>query len=316
MNDGPRHVTAGEEDAGQRIDNFLRRHLKGVPKALIYRLLRTGQVRVNRGRIKPHYRVEAGDSVRIPPVTGRSSRVGQAPERLKNRLDDRILYEDERLVVINKPSGVPVHGGSGLHFGLIDALRQARPQAPYLELVHRLDRETSGCLIIAKRRSTLRRLHAALRENRMEKRYRALVFGRWERADTVDAPLARTGRDSGENRVVVSAEGKPSRTDFRPVGFYPGWTLVEARLHTGRTHQVRVHAASRGHPLAGDDRYGHRDCDRASRDIGLKRLFLHASDLSFDHPDREGEAVRVHAPLDDDLQQVLDGMERHDRHHA
>ncbi|WP_406672024.1 RluA family pseudouridine synthase, partial [Natronospira sp.] len=253
MSEGPRLLEAGEEDAGQRIDNYLRRVLKGVPKGLIYRLLRTGQVRVNRRRTKPHYRLEAGDSVRIPPVSGRSTRAGKVPERLQSRLGDRILYEDDRLIIINKPSGVPVHGGSGLHFGLIDALRQARPDARYLELAHRLDRETSGCLIIAKRRSTLRRLHAALRANRVEKRYLALVRGQWAKACTVDAPLARSHRDSGENRVFVSESGKPSRTDFRPLRHYPvagqpGWTLVEARLHTGRTHQVRVHASSRGHP--------------------------------------------------------------------
>lgn len=316
MSDGPRHVTVGEDDAGQRIDNYLRRHLKGVPKGLIYRLLRTGQVRVNRGRIRAHYRVEPGDEVRIPPVKGRATREGQVPDRLKHRLADRILYEDDRLIVINKPSGVPVHGGSGLPFGLIDALREARPDARYLELVHRLDRETSGCLIIAKRRSTLRRLHAALRENRVEKRYRALVFGQWPEPETVDAPLARTGRGTGENRVVVSADGKSSRTDFRPLTVFADWTLVEARLHTGRTHQIRVHATSRGHPLAGDDRYGHEECDRRARALGVKRLFLHAADLVFDHPDREEQMVRAHAPLDDDLQSIVQKLESDEHDHA
>ncbi|MCP1726712.1 23S rRNA pseudouridine955/2504/2580 synthase [Natronospira proteinivora] len=305
MTDGPRLVEAGEDDAGQRIDNYLRRILKGVPKGLVYRLLRTGQVRVNKRRTKPHYKLVSGDQIRIPPVSGRASRAGKVPERLQHRLQRRILYEDDRLIVLNKPAGVPVHGGSGLHFGLIDGLRQARPDSHYLELVHRLDRETSGCLLIAKRRSTLRRLHAALRENQVKKTYQALVFGHWEAAESVRAPLQRSARDSGENRMYVSETGKASRTDFRPLAHFPGWTLVEARLHTGRTHQVRVHAAHRGHPLAADNRYGHAEADRASQALGLKRLFLHASALSFQHPDREGQVVSVEAPLDDDLASVL-----------
>jgi len=313
MTDGPRLVEAGEDDAGQRIDNYLRRILKGVPKSLVYRLLRTGQVRVNKGRTKPHYKLQAGDTVRIPPVSGRSSRAGKVPERLQQRLSDRILYEDDRLIVLNKPSGVPVHGGSGLHFGLIDGLRQARPDCHFLELVHRLDRETSGCLLIAKRRSTLRRLHAALRENQVIKIYQALVHGVWSEPESVRAPLQRSDRDSGDNRVRVSEEGKASRTDFRPLEQFKDWTLVEARLHTGRTHQVRVHATHRGHPLAGDERYGNPEADAAASQLGLRRLFLHASSLRLEHPDREGQTLKVDAPLDDDLQKTLKRLRREER---
>ncbi|MDQ2070728.1 RluA family pseudouridine synthase [Natronospira bacteriovora] len=310
MTDGPQIQEAGEDDAGQRIDNYLRRVLKGVPKSLIYRLLRTGQVRVNKRRTKPHYRLQAGDSVRIPPVSGGGSRAGRAPQRLQERLESRILHEDERLLVINKPAGVPVHGGSGLHFGLIDALRQARPGEHFLELAHRLDRETSGCLLIAKRRSTLRRLHALLRENRVEKHYQALVFGRWEQPEVVDQPLARTARGTGENKVFVSAEGKPSLTRFRPLTVYRDWTLVEAVLETGRTHQVRVHAASSGHPLAADNRYATPASEAASNALGVKRLFLHACQLAFQHPDREHQRIQVDAPLDEDLQAILGKLER------
>jgi 23S rRNA pseudouridine955/2504/2580 synthase len=309
MTDGPQFLEAGEDDAGQRIDNYLRRVLKGVPKTLIYRLLRKGQIRVNRRRTKAHYRLEPGDSIRVPPLTGIRSGAGQAPERLQHRLEDRILYEDERLLVINKPAGVPVHGGSGLHFGLIDALRQSRPEALFLELAHRLDRETSGCLMIAKRRSTLRRLHAQLRENQMEKRYTALVHGHWDKARRVEHALARTARDSGENRVFVSDTGKASSTRFRPLRHFTDWTLMEAVLETGRTHQVRIHAAHEGHPLAADSRYGSRDSEAASRSLGLKRLFLHASALRLAHPDHEGETLSVEAPLDRDLQAVLNRLE-------
>lgn len=306
----PRHVEAGPEDAGQRIDNYLRRVIKGAPKGLIYRLLRTGQVRVNRRRIRAHYRLEEGDQVRIPPVSERASRSGRAPEGLQASLGQRILYEDDRLLVINKPSGVPVHAGSGLDYGLIDALRQARPSAHYLELVHRLDRETSGCLIIAKRRSTLRRMHAQLREGKVEKRYWTLLAGNLPEARRVRASLQRRARGSGENRVVVDDGGKASLTHLVPVRQWRDWTLVEAILETGRTHQIRVHAAHVGLPVAGDERYGDRNRNRMIRRLGLRRLFLHASRLQFDHPDRPGQVVSVEAPLEERLEAVLEKLDR------
>lgn len=308
MPNRPRQVQAGPEDAGQRIDNYLRRMIRGAPKGLIYRLLRTGQVRVNKRRTRPHYRLQDGDQVRIPPIQERGRGSGEAPEQLQNSLAGRVLYEDDRLLVLDKPSGVPVHGGSGLDYGLIDALRQARPSAPYLELVHRLDRETSGCLIIAKRRSSLRRMHALLRAGQVRKDYQALLSGVLEGEQLVEAPLERSGRGEGANKVRVADQGKASRTRIRPLQVFGHWTLVEAGLDTGRTHQIRVHAAHLGHAVAGDERYGDRVANRTIRRAGLRRLFLHAHRLRFDHPDRPDQTVCVEAPLDKRLQAVLDRL--------
>lgn len=305
-----RQVSVTDEDAGQRIDNFLARHLKGVPRSHIYRILRRGEVRVNSGRIKAHYKVCAGDTVRIPPL-----RVAEAaivpPAAARTNWDKRILFENSRCLVLDKPAGVAVHGGSGLSFGVIEALRASRPRAPYLELAHRLDRETSGCLVIAKRRSFLRLFHEQLRAGTVVKQYLALLAGQWkEGLRRVDAPLKKNQLQGGERMVVVdAAAGKPAQTLFRPVSFYPSAMLAEVDLLTGRTHQIRVHAAEIGHPLAGDDKYGDPAFNRELRKLGLRRLFLHAHRLEFSDS-AEGGTVSVSAPLEAGLKAVLDRLER------
>ncbi len=301
-----RHVEVGPRHAGQRIDNFLLTALKGVPRSRIYRLLRKGEVRVNKGRAKPEYRLKEGDIVRLPPV-----RTG-APERpLVDAgrfawLNDRILYEDDSLLVIDKPPGLAVHGGSGVSVGLIEALRALRGEGAALELAHRLDRDTSGCLIIAKTREALLGLHRLLKEGGLRKTYLALLVGRWKGGNLdVDVALEK-GRDvAGEKRVAVAAEGQAARSHFRPRDRYRDATLVEIDLHTGRTHQARVHAAHLGHPVAGDEKYGDRDDNRRYRKLGIRRLFLHALRLSFPHP-VTGQTLTVESPLPDDLAQGLD----------
>ncbi|HFD80552.1 MAG TPA: RluA family pseudouridine synthase, partial [Gammaproteobacteria bacterium] len=248
-----RWVEVSAEQAGQRIDNFLLRVLKGVPKSRIYRLLRKGEVRVNKGRIRPEYRLQAGDTLRIPPVRVAETRGGAPGARPQQALADAILYEDDRLLVLNKPAGMAVHGGSGLSFGVIEALRALRPEAPYLELVHRLDRDTSGCLLIAKRRSELRTLHELLRTGALTKRYLLLAEGDWSRGPfRVEAPLRKNQLRGGERVVRVDSTGKAALTRFRFLEGYAGASLMEAELVTGRTHQIRVHAQHAGHPLAGD----------------------------------------------------------------
>ncbi|WP_338114144.1 RluA family pseudouridine synthase [Thiorhodococcus mannitoliphagus] len=303
-----------QESDGQRIDNFLLRFVKGVPRSHVYRILRRGEVRVNKGRVKANHRVRQGDMVRIPPMRqAEAAPVGRASDAHLAQLGTAVLYEDERLLVIDKPSGLAVHGGSGLSYGLIESLRQLRPGRE-LELVHRLDRETSGCLVVSKRRSALRELHRIIREGGMGKRYLALMVGELPRAELlVDAPLKKNVLRSGERLVEVdSAEGKEARTRFRRRERFcfqgQALTLVEAELLTGRTHQIRVHAAHLGAPLAGDPKYGNETMNRALKEAGLKRLFLHASALSF----RLGEMVRplrVEAPLPAALQDVLDALE-------
>ena len=304
-----RLVSVTDEDAGQRIDNFLARHLKGVPKSFIYRILRRGEVRVNSGRIKAQYKICAGDRVRIPPV-----RV--SPEKIipsaaaKIDWEGRILFENNRVLVLNKPSGIAVHGGSGLSFGVIEALRASRPQAPFLELAHRLDRETSGCLVIAKRRSFLRLFHEQLRNGEVVKQYLALLAGRWSGGkQTVNVPLRKNQLKGGERMVVVDEEaGKKALTIIRPVSRFSVATLAEVDLKTGRTHQIRVHAAHLGHPLAGDEKYGDPAFNRSLRTRGLRRLFLHAHRLEFADSEA-GEPVSVSAPLDANLKAVLDSLE-------
>ena len=292
--------------AGQRVDNFLLNRLKGAPRSLIYRIVRRGEVRVNKGRIRPEYRLKAGDTLRIPPVklAPRSTPPRPAAQVLR-QLEAAIIYEDDRLLILNKPSGLAVHGGSGLSYGVIEGLRALRPTAPYLELVHRLDRETSGCLLIAKKRSALRRLHELLRSNRMDKRYLALLKGQWQGGRRqVTAPLLKNVLRSGERMVRVDPAGKTASSVFRPLAVSKTASLVEVKLETGRTHQVRVHAASLDQPIAGDDKYGDADFNRQLREVGLKRLFLHAHGLRFQLT--EGEpAIEVSAPLDDELKLVL-----------
>ena len=302
-----REVSVSAEEAGQRIDNFLARHLKGVPRSHIYRILRRGEVRVNSGRIKPRYKVCAGDRVRIPPVRTAPAKAASA-RRPGAGLARLILFENDRCLVLNKPAGMAVHGGSGVSQGVIEALRAERPAAPYLELAHRLDRDTSGCLVIAKRRSFLRAFHEQLRAGAVEKYYLALVAGDWHGGErVVDVPLRKNTLRGGERMVRVDHTGKATATRFRPVERYGEATLVEAELETGRTHQIRVHTVHIGHPLAGDVKYGDRAFNTRMRERGLDRMFLHAHRVVF--ADTGGDVIDVSAPLDDALKAVLDRLE-------
>ena len=297
---GVQLLEVAPELAGQRIDNFLITALKGVPRTLVYRILRKGEVRVNKGRIKPEYKLQAGDIVRVPPL--------RLPERdapvpvaqgLLQRLEAAIVHEDKGLIILNKPAGIAVHGGSGLSFGVIEAFRQLRPDAKELELVHRLDRDTSGLLMITKKRSMLRHLHEALRGDGVDKRYMALVRGHWPTSKKqVNAPLLKSNLRSGERMVEVNPEGKEALTLFKVLRRFGEFaTLVEARPVTGRTHQIRVHALHAGHCIAGDAKYGDEDFTRELRDLGGKRLFLHAYALSLTLPD--GSRLDVQAPVDE-----------------
>ncbi|WP_272582709.1 23S rRNA pseudouridine(955/2504/2580) synthase RluC [Providencia sp. PROV261] len=300
-------IDISDDEAGQRIDNFLLAKLKGVPKSMIYRIIRKGEVRVNKGRIKPEYKLIAGDQVRVPPV--RVAEREEAPVSAKldkvSALADCILYEDDAILVINKPSGTAVHGGSGLSFGVIEGLRALRPEARFLELVHRLDRDTSGILLVAKKRSALRALHEQLCLKQMQKDYLALVRGHWQsHTKVIQAPLLKNILQSGERVVRVSPEGKPSETRFKVEERFDNATLVKASPVTGRTHQIRVHTLHAGHPIAFDNRYGDKQFDSQLADTGLKRLFLHASALKFTHP-KTGEEMRLQAPLDKELNQCL-----------
>jgi 23S rRNA pseudouridine955/2504/2580 synthase len=299
-------IEVDTEAAGQRIDNFLFSRLKGVPKSHVYRILRTGEVRRNGGRIRAEERLDSGDVIRIPPLRMASSEPARVPqERVRSLIEPRILHEDEHLLVINKPSGMAVHGGSGLSYGVIEGLREIRPEARFLELVHRLDRETSGCLLIAKKRSALRHLHEQFRDDAVHKVYLALLAGAWAKTRwLVDAPLRKNLLQSGERLVKVARDGKPAVTEFRRRERYAKATLVEARPVTGRTHQIRVHAQALGHPLAGDERYGDAEANREFRQLGLKRLFLHALETAFTHPG-SGRQLRIEAPLDRELRDFL-----------
>ncbi|MCY1343177.1 Ribosomal large subunit pseudouridine synthase C [compost metagenome] len=298
---GVQMLEVAPEYAGQRIDNFLLARLKGVPRTLIYRILRKGEVRVNKGRIKPEYKLQAGDIVRVPPLR-LAERDEPAPlaQGLLERLEAAIVYEDKALIVLNKPTGIAVHGGSGLSYGVIEALRQLRPDAKELELVHRLDRDTSGLLMIAKKRSMLRHLHEALRrDGGVDKRYMALVRGSWPTSKKkVSAPLLKNTLRSGERMVEVNAEGKEALTLFRVLRRFGEFaTLVEASPVTGRTHQIRVHAKHAGHSIAGDAKYGDDDFTREVRELGGKRLFLHAYALKVPLPD--GGELQLEAPVDE-----------------
>ncbi len=297
-------VTWTEIDEGscdQRIDNFLCKHLKGVPKSHIYRILRSGEVRVNKKRVDQTYRLQLGDRVRIPPV-----RVAEQPEHdYVPALEFPILYEDDALLAINKPSGVAVHGGSGVSFGVIEQLRQARPQAKFLELVHRLDRETSGVLLLAKKRSALTALHEIMREGNSDKRYLTLVMGQWKNAKQhVRLPLHKFTRPDGEKRVMVREDGQESHTVFALQKAWAGYSLLEAQLKTGRTHQIRVHLAHLGFPIAGDDKYGDFARNKELMKQGLKRMFLHAHSIAFAHP-LTGEPLRLSAPLPKELEKFI-----------
>ena len=299
-------VEVGPEHDGQRLDNFLIRHLKGVPKSRIYNLLRKGEVRVNKGRVKPETRLKVADVVRIAPI--RVAQPGATPQpgqQLKRYLLDNVLFEDDGLLIINKPSGLAVHGGSGISLGVIEALRALRPELRFLELVHRLDRETSGCLMLAKKRTVLLELQSAMQRNQVDKCYQALVKGQWPKGkSTINAPLRKNTLSGGERVVKVEASGKPSVTHFKIAQRYRQATLLEVRLETGRTHQIRVHCQFSGQPIAGDPKYGEGQFNESLRDSGLKRLFLHASHLRFRHP-LSGDWVDVEAQLPQELESVL-----------
>lgn len=299
-----------KEDATQRLDNYLARVLKGVPRSMIYRILRRGEVRVNKGRVSPSYKLQAGDEVRIPPV-----RVTNAPVFIPSSnlhivkdLENKILFENDAFLVVNKPAGIAAHGGSGIEFGLIESLRALRPESKFLELAHRLDRETSGCLIVAKRRSALRNLHEQFRQRIVKKRYLTLVPGKWDRkVNLVNAPLVRNELRSGERMVEVSRNGAPSTTAFDVVEFLDGATLLAAMPHTGRTHQIRVHCAYKGHPVGNDDKYGDKIFNQRLNSLGLKRMFLHAQKITFEDP-TTGELLKIEAPLDESLLAIIEKL--------
>jgi 23S rRNA pseudouridine955/2504/2580 synthase len=300
---------ADEGDAGQRVDNYLMRLFRKVPKSRIYRLLRRGEVRVNGKRAKPEQKLEIGDKIRLPPIRVEVSVSVPPSHSLQSYIEQAVLFEDDYLIVLNKPAGVAVHGGSGLAHGVIEALRAARPALKELELVHRLDRETSGCLLIAKRRSTLRELHARLRERDMDKRYFALVGGQWTLGTkTLDMPLKTNQKQGGERMVRVHPEGQTALSVFKPAEkFGKHATLMDISIGTGRTHQIRVHAAYAGHPVAGDEKYGDKARNEALREFGLRRMFLHAHSLGFVHPGT-GNAFVATAPLDAELESVLQSL--------
>lgn len=300
-------IDISDDEAGQRIDNFLLTKLKGVPKSMIYRIIRKGEVRVNKGRIKPEYKLIEGDQVRVPPVRVAERETATVSAKLDKvaALADCILFEDDSILVLNKPSGTAVHGGSGLSFGVIEGLRALRPEARFLELVHRLDRDTSGILLVAKKRSALRALHEQLRLKTMQKDYLALVRGNWQsHVKVVQAPLLKNILQSGERVVKVSSEGKPSETRFKVEERFENATLVKASPVTGRTHQIRVHTLYAGHPIAFDNRYGDEQFDSQLAGTGLNRLFLHASALKFAHP-KTGEEMRLQAPMGPELTHCL-----------
>ena len=295
-----------ESGAAQRIDNFLFRCLKGVPKSHVYRILRGGEVRVNKKRVNQTYRLQLGDQLRIPPIRVAEKREQEA---YVPALEFPILYEDDALLVINKPAGVAVHGGSGVSFGVIEQLRSARPQAKFLELVHRLDRETSGVLLLAKKRSALTALHEQMRSGKTDKRYLVLVQGQWKNAKQhVKLSLHKFTRPDGERRVMVCEDGKESHTVFALQKIWGNYSLLEAQLKTGRTHQIRVHLSHLGFPIAGDDKYGDFQRNKELARQGLKRMFLHAHAMALDHP-LTGDPLRLMAPLPKELQEFVDKLD-------
>ena len=295
-------LEVGDESAGQRIDNFLLRIAKGVPKSHIYRILRSGEVRVNKGRIGADYKLVLGDVVRVPPIRIAQAPIGKAAVPAR---EFDVVFEDDAIIVIDKPAGVAVHGGSGVSFGVIEQLRRARPQAKLLELAHRLDRETSGLLLVAKKRSALTCLHDMFRDGDINKRYLALVKGRWlNTLQHVRLPLHKYLTEAGERRVNVSPAGKEAHSIVRLVARWQNFSLVEVELKTGRTHQIRVHLAHLGYPLAGDDKYGDFSLNKDLQKAGLKRMFLHAAKLSLPHPLSHGP-LAFETPLPAELRDFV-----------
>ena len=299
-------IDIDETHAGQRIDNFLLNYLNGVPKGHIYKIIRKGEVRVNKGRIRQTYKLSYGDRVRIPPISVMESPSRPSPGRsLQQLIDESIVYEDDYFIAINKPSGVAVHGGSGVSYGIIEAIRALKAGQKFLELVHRLDKDTSGCLLIAKKRTALNTLQNTFRNRETDKRYLALLCGHLPLSEKkVSVPLLRELLKTGDRVVRVDKEGKEAVSVFNPIEQFTHATLSEIKILTGRTHQIRVHAQYLGHCVAGDEKYGNFMCNKRLKEKGLKRLFLHASQISFKHP-QNGAAMTLNAPLSDDLENVL-----------
>ncbi|NOQ94617.1 MAG: 23S rRNA pseudouridine(955/2504/2580) synthase RluC [Methylophaga sp.] len=299
-------VDISAAQAGQRIDNFLLTLEKGVPKSRIYRAIRKGEVRVNKGRIKQTYKIQAGDTIRIPPLhTSEKTKIDTVSDRFRQQINDCVLLEDDALLVLNKPSGVAVHAGSGIVQGLIEALRIIRADLPYLELVHRLDRDTSGCLLIAKSRDALLNMQQQMKNHEIDKRYLTLLRGSWGSEERlIEQPLMKNSVSSGERMVIITPEGKYSKTVFKPLESFAQAQLTEVILYTGRTHQIRVHSAFMGTPVAGDDKYGQRNFNRDMKKFGLKRMFLHAWKLGIRHPSTKQE-LRLEAPLPTQLENVI-----------
>lgn len=307
-------VTISDAQAGQRLDNFLVKHLKGVPKSHIYRLLRSGQVRINSGRKKPHYKLQPGDTLRLPPVRISENQHSPVPETVIQLLKNAIIFENDDIIAINKPSGIAVHKGSGLNFGVIEAFRQIDPEQP-LELVHRLDRETSGCLLLAKNRQILAQLHEMLRHEKtihIEKSYLALLDGSWSGGNkTIDIGISKVKR-SGEHMMQADASGDRAVSHFEPLEIFDSGisrpcSLMKISIDTGRTHQIRVHARYSGHAIIGDSKYGDKEANKVFRDMGLKRLFLHARRLYLPLPD----PITIEAPLSDELEALLQQLRNH-----
>lgn len=294
-----------EEEADQRIDNFLLRYLKGVPKSRIYRIIRRGEVRVNGARIQPTYRLGQGDKVRIPPIRTAQRELATAQPSQVRQLLSQIIYQDERFLLLNKPAGWAVHGGSGINLGVVETLRQVIEHGQHLELAHRLDRDTSGCLLLAKKRSALKMIQQQLRDQAWNKEYLALLKGEWQGGPRlVDAPLQKNVLQSGERVVKVSVDGKQAQSEYTPLVVGDQWSLVSIKLVTGRTHQIRVHSAYIGHPVAGDERYGDKTFNQWCRDHGLQRMFLHAYKVRVKLPELDRE-IKQSAALDENLKQFL-----------
>lgn len=304
-----REIIVEEANVGQRIDNFLFTRLKGLPKSRIYRALRGGEFRVNKKRISAEYRLQRGDHIRVPPLrvaTVTPTQAKRPQNAILQQLTQSILYEDKDLLIINKPSGIASHGGSGIHFGVIEAFRYLYPKLKFLELVHRLDRDTSGCLVLAKKPSLLKTLQQQLAKGEVEKTYLALVRNAWQGgSQRVKQPLLKQGLRSGERIVKIHPQGKPAETCFQPLRKFSQFTLIQARPLTGRTHQIRVHAAHLGHPILGDDKYGSRAEDKT---IAVQHLLLHAASLRFRLPD--GPEMAICACLDPHFQEVLQRLTR------
>lgn len=301
-----RYFDIGPNEGGQRIDNFLLKVLKNIPRSHVYRLMRSGQVRVNKGRVKPAYKLQVGDQVRVPPVRQPEAQVLRPPDALCERITQRVIYEDAGLLVIDKPSGVAVHGGSGVKFGLIEIMRFARPDLEYLELAHRLDRATSGCLVLAKSRHALTWLHDGFRDGLHEKQYLTLLHGAWQGGAVSVADSLQSQRLEGGERIVkTAAEGKTALSHFRPLEVWPQASYMQVRIDTGRMHQIRVHAAAQGHPVAGDEKYGDAHLDKQLRNLGLRRMFLHAHRIKLQ---LDNDSVEVMAELPRELQLMLDNL--------